>query len=146
MPSKKTNPWIKFLQSYTKKQQKTNSKYTYKNAIGDKNAKIMYKKMKGGFLGLFDKVEKGGKENDDDTDDKIADDDKTAENVEDDDDNTAEKTEGDKPNIKHLDATEDMKTGVVTMNPVGGKNKKTLKKNKTVGGRRRKNKSNKRKK
>ena len=45
MPSKKTNPWIKFLQSYTKKQQKTNSKYTYKNAIGDKNAKIMYKKI-----------------------------------------------------------------------------------------------------
>lgn len=50
MPSKKTNPWIKFLQSYTKKQQKTNKNYTYKNAIGDKNAKMMYKKMKGGFF------------------------------------------------------------------------------------------------
>ena len=51
MPSKKTNPWIKFLQSYTKKQQKTNKNYTYKNAIGDKNAKKMYKEMKGGFFG-----------------------------------------------------------------------------------------------
>ena len=51
MPSKKTNTWIKFLQSYTKKQQKTNKNYTYKNAIGDKNAKKMYKEMKGGFDG-----------------------------------------------------------------------------------------------
>ena len=50
MPSKKTNTWIKFLQSYTKKQQKTNKNYTYKNAIGDKNAKKMYKEMKGGFF------------------------------------------------------------------------------------------------
>ena len=57
MPSKKTNPWIKFLQSYTKKQQKTNKNYTYKNAIGDKNAKKMYKEMKGGFFGGVDAKE-----------------------------------------------------------------------------------------
>ena len=63
MPSKKTNPWIKFLQSYTKKQQKTNKNYTYKNAIGDKKAKMMYKKMKGGFI--------DGEVDDDETDGDI---------------------------------------------------------------------------
>jgi hypothetical protein len=61
MPSKKPNSWIKFLQSYTKKQQKTNKNYTYKNAIGDKNAKIMYKKMKGGG-DFIEKKEGGGGE------------------------------------------------------------------------------------